>query len=619
MLGPQVIVDLDIIEANARAVTQTCAAQGIEVFGVTKGTCGMPQVARAMLRGGVTGIGESRFENIRRLRASGINNPMLLLRSPPLALADEVVRYVDMSLNSELPIIQALSEAALRRGKVHEVILMVDLGDLREGIWPDDLNTTVEQVLKLRGVRIAGLGTNLLCLSAVKPTRTNLGKLSEYAQQVEQQFGLKLRYVSGGNSGSLPLLLDEGLPAGINHLRVGEAILQGGRDTFYDEPWAALNRNAFVLQGELLEVKRKPSLPIGETAVDAFGNTPIFVDRGERLRGILNIGREDVSPEHLVPMDSQVELIGASSDHLILDIEAVTPPLSVGETVSFYMSYPALLAAMTSEYVRKTSVSAQGKEQASKERLLAQMIEPELVNLLETFDISANLAALHFDSPFQISHTATSEQVSEAVSTALKTKTFPLIISSDTLPTLAALQAVTQQIDRMGLIWIAAEAAYEPLHAVSPHSMLYHAMQSENAEIRLTPQLSPENIVMVGLRNTTPDEAAALNHSGIKVFTMSDMDVFGMHEVINRAIRIASSGTQGVWLHYSPTATDIRGDRGEGEGGITFRETHQAMESIAQSTSLLGISVSHLQADDSPQRVRTVLHFILSALGQQII
>lgn len=137
----------------------------------------------------------------------------------------------------------------------------------------------------MSGVRIAGLGTNLLCLSAVKPTRTNLGKLSDYAQQVEQRFGIKLRYVSGGNSGSLPLLLEEGLPAGINHLRVGEAILQGGRDTFYDEPWEPLNRNAFVLQGELLEVKRKPSLPIGETAVDAFGNTPVFVDRGERLRG----------------------------------------------------------------------------------------------------------------------------------------------------------------------------------------------------------------------------------------------------------------------------------------------------------------------------------------------
>ncbi|SKA93491.1 Predicted amino acid racemase [Thiothrix eikelboomii] len=619
MLGPQVIVDLDIIEANARAVTQTCAMQGIEVFGVTKGTCGMPQVARAMLRGGVTGIGESRFENIRRLRAAGINCPMLLLRSPPLALADEVVRYVDISLNSELPIIQALSEAALRRGKVHEVILMVDLGDLREGIWPDDLRHIVAQVLKLRGVRIAGLGTNLLCLSAVKPTRTNLGKLSEYAQQVEQAFGIKLRYVSGGNSGSLPLLLEEGLPAGINHLRVGEAILQGGRDTFYDEPWELLNRNAFVLQGELLAVKRKPSLPIGETAVDAFGNTPVFVDRGERLRGILNIGREDVSPEHLVPIDPRVELIGASSDHLILDLEAVNPPPQVGATVSFYMSYPALLAAMTSEYVRKTPVSAQGKDQASQERLLAQLIEPELVEVVASLDISANLAALHFDTPADTYHCASSEQANEAVSTALQTKAFPLLISTDTLHTLAALQAATQHTESIGLIWLAAEAAYEPLHAVSPHSMLYHAMQSEQAEIRLTPQLSPENLVMVGLRNTTPDEAAALNRSGIKVFTMSDIDVFGMHEVINRAIRIASSGTQAVWLHYSPTATDIRGDRGEGEGGLTFRETHQAMENIAQSTPLLGISVSHLQADDNPQRVRTVLHFILSALGQQII
>ncbi|WP_020560948.1 alanine racemase [Thiofilum flexile] len=619
MPGPHVLVDLDIIEANARAITQVCTAQGIEVFGVTKGTCGMPQVARAMLRGGVTGIGESRFENIRRLRASGINCPILLLRSAPLALADEVVRYVDMSLNSELPTIQALSEAALRRGKVHDVILMVDLGDLREGIWPDDLQDTVEQVLKLRGVRIAGLGTNLLCLSAVKPTHTNLGKLSEYAQQIEQHFNLKLRYISGGNSGSLPLLLEQGLPEGINHLRIGEAILQGGRDTFYDEPWEALNRNAFILQGELLEVKRKPSLPIGETAVDAFGNTPVFVDRGERLRGILNIGREDVSPEHLVPLDPRIELIGASSDHLILDIEVVSPPPQVGETVSFYMSYPALLAAMTSEYVRKIPVLAQNDPADPDERLLAQLIEPELGDVLSRNDISAHLAALRFTASPYSCYCINAEEVYEAVTSALQANAFPLIISADSLYTLAALQAATQQTDSMGLIWIAATAAYEPLHAISPHSLLYHAMQAASPEVRLTPQLSPENIALVGLRNTTSDEAEALHHSGMQVFTMSDIDILGMHEVINRAIRGASSGTQGVWLHYSPTATDMRTDRGEGEGGLTFRETHQAMESIAQSAQVIGISVSHLNADDHPQRVRSILHFILSALGQQII
>lgn len=618
MLGPQVLVDLDIIEANARAVTQTCAQQGIEVFGVTKGTCGMPQVARAMLRGGVTGIGESRFENIRRLRASGINYPMLLLRSSPISMADEVVRYVDLSLNSELHIIKALSDAALRRGKIHDVILMVDLGDLREGIWPDDLQATVEQVLTMRGVRVAGLGTNLLCLSAVKPTRKNLGKLADYASQIEERFGLKLRYVSGGNSGSLPLLLEEGLPVGINHLRVGEAILQGGRDTFYDEPWQALNRNAFILQGELLEVKRKPSLPIGETAVDAFGNTPTFVDRGERLRGILNIGREDVSPEHLIPIDPKLELIGASSDHLIVDIEAVNPPLQVGTTVSFNMSYPALLAAMTSEYVRKTPVQHHPDDEPEQGRVLVQIIDPELADIQQVMDISSHLSALHFDSAPTIA-AASTEQISESVELALQNQQFPLVVGQDALTIYASLQASTRSIDSMGLIWMGASATYEPLHVLSPRSMLYHAMQSETPELRLTPQLSPENVVIIGLRDTTPDEAAALRASRIKVFTIADIDVLGMHEVINRAMLQASSGTKGVWLHYNPNATDIRGDHGEGAGGITFRETHQAMENISQSTDLLGVCVTGLSPEDSPQRVRHTLHFILSALGQRII
>jgi len=112
MSGPKITIDLSRIERNAMAVVKRCAQSGIQVFGVTKGTCGMPQVARAMLRGGVTGIGESRFENIRRLRASGIDAPIMLLRSPPLSLIEEVIKTVDISLNSELATIRELSRMA---------------------------------------------------------------------------------------------------------------------------------------------------------------------------------------------------------------------------------------------------------------------------------------------------------------------------------------------------------------------------------------------------------------------------------------------------------------------------------------------------------------------------
>ena len=82
-------IDLERIERNARTVVERCRAAGIGVFGVTKGTCGMPQVARAMLRGGVTGIGGLRLRDIRRLRASGDDAPIMLLRSPPLSLIEE--------------------------------------------------------------------------------------------------------------------------------------------------------------------------------------------------------------------------------------------------------------------------------------------------------------------------------------------------------------------------------------------------------------------------------------------------------------------------------------------------------------------------------------------------
>ena len=615
MSGPQVIVDLDIIEANARAITSKCAESGIEVFGVTKGTCGMPQVARAMLRGGVTGIGESRFENIRRLRDSGITAPILLLRSPPLSLVDEVVKDVDISLNSELEIIEALSAAAVRRSKIHDIILMVDLGDLREGVWPDDLDNVVAQVQDLPGVRLVGLGTNLLCLSAVMPSDENLGRLAAYAKQIEEKFDLKLRYVSGGNSGSLPLLLEKGLPAGINHLRVGEAILQGGRDTFYDEPWHALNRDAFLLEGELIEVKRKPSRPIGKTSVDAFGNVPTFVDRGERLRGILNIGREDVNPESLTAIDQRVELLGASSDHLIIDIEAMDPPPEVGDKVHFHMGYSALLAAMTSEYVQKTP-KRQDEENTMHNRSLTIVTDPELERFSKEIDLPARLAELHIDMhPTRV--VDAEHSLGEHIQATLKDEDMPLVFGQDSRSTHAALQAVTQLHDAIGLIVFDAQAHFEPTHTYGPVSSLYHSFKGEPQDV-LTPVLSPENVVLVGLRSTSPNEANALRASRVNVFTIADIDALGMHEVTRRAILLASSGTEGVWVNYNPNVSDIRGDAGEGAGGITFRETHQTMETVHQSCRVLGLSVTGLAAEDSDQRVHHTLHFVLSALGKKI-
>ncbi|MBV8666791.1 MAG: alanine/ornithine racemase family PLP-dependent enzyme [Burkholderiaceae bacterium] len=353
MSSPLVTIDLRIIERNARAVVERCRSAGIEVFGVTKATCGTPEVAHAMLRAGVAGLAESRLENILRLRAAGIACPMMLLRVPALSQAEQVVRHADLSLNSELNVIAALSQAAQRLGAVHKIMLMVDLGDLREGIWPHDLLSAVAQIVRLPGVAIVGLGTNLNCLGGVLPSADNLGTLAALAEEARNRFGLELPYVSGGNSGSLPLLLAGGMPAGVNQLRIGEAMLQGGRDTFYDDPWAALDRGAFTLSAELVELKTKPSVPIGRTGVDAFGRTPQFVSKGDHLRGILNIGLQDINAETLFPLSSGVGIVGASSDHLIVDLHDLHPAPRVGDCLEFRMGYGSLLKAMTSPYVHK--------------------------------------------------------------------------------------------------------------------------------------------------------------------------------------------------------------------------------------------------------------------------
>lgn len=352
MSGPWLGIDLDKIEANAAAITALCARHGIAVAGVTKCVCGHPQVARAMLSGGVAGLADSRLENIRRLRGAGIEAPCLLLRLPPLSGAEQVVEAVDASVNSELAVLQALSQAALRRGRVHEVILMVDLGDLREGVWPDQLLPMVEQSARLPGIRIAGLGSNLACFSGVLPSEQNMRRLAELAEAVEQALARRLEWISGANSSALELIASGGMPTRINHARIGEAILLG-RETIHRRPWPGTVQDAFLLHAEVLELKRKPSLPLGERGENAFGKQLPIEDRGWMERALLNVGREDVQVEGLTPLDPRVTVLAASSGYLALDVTGAGGQLRVGDELVFSLNYAALLAAMTSEYVSK--------------------------------------------------------------------------------------------------------------------------------------------------------------------------------------------------------------------------------------------------------------------------
>lgn len=352
MRGSVLEVDLNKLTRNTEHVVAKCRQKGIEVVGVTKGFSAMHPIVEAMLAGGIEEVADSRMEHIVELRKRNFHNPMTLLRIPQLSDVDNVVRYADASVNSEILVIKALAEAALRLGKVHNIILMVDVGDLREGIMEENVLDTVRQIIGLTGVTLIGLGTNMGCFGGILPSVNNLGILVELGYAVKRQLGYKLEVLSGGGTSSLLLVENDMVPAGINQLRIGEGILLG-TDTTNNRliPW--LCQDAFCLRTEVIEVKDKPSVPIGEIGKDAFGNVPHFIDEGIRKRAILSLGKQDVYIEGIFPLEEDVKILGASSDHTIIDITDARRDIIVGDEIVFGLTYPGLLSASDSRYVEK--------------------------------------------------------------------------------------------------------------------------------------------------------------------------------------------------------------------------------------------------------------------------
>jgi predicted amino acid racemase len=350
---PRLEVDLSKLAHNVRQIIEIFGSKGASVFGVTKGTCGDPKIANIYLNNGIEVIADSRLANLAKLRQSGITAPLLLLRSPGLNEAKAIVELADMSLQTEITTIEEIARCAIQNNTTHKIILMIELGDLREGLIPKELDAAVEQILKLDGIELIGLGANLGCLGGILMDNRNMAELSRHAQNIEDRFGLELEYVSVGNSVVYSWIKDAEDVYRINNVRLGESILLGGRD-LPEQKIPGLYLDVFTLVAEVIEAKTKPSIPWGKVFVDAFGNIPEFDDRGLIQRVILNVGRQDTSAQDLIPR-KDIEIVGATSDHLILD--AKKSGLSVGDEIEFDMYYGALLAAMTSPYVKKCYVN----------------------------------------------------------------------------------------------------------------------------------------------------------------------------------------------------------------------------------------------------------------------
>ena len=353
MTTPRIDINIAKIAHNAKELKELYGSKGVRIIGVTKVVCGDSNIADALLKSGISVLADSRIANIHRMRDAGIQAQFVLLRTPIPSQIEDVVRYTDISLNSELLVIKALSKSAVKQDTTHKLILMVELGDLREGIMPSDLEDIVRAVIEMDGIKLVGIGTNLACLGGIKPDEEKMGYLSSIVRDVEEKFRLTLEFVSGGNSANYSWFISTEDTGMINNLRLGESIYLGC-ETLYRKPIPGLFTDAFTLITEVIESKIKPSVPYGEVCQDAFGNVPEFQDRGQIRRAILGVGLQDVLVSGLTPR-LDIDILGASSDHIIVDAKQIG--LKVGDEVEFDLNYGALLSVMTSPYVIKKYVN----------------------------------------------------------------------------------------------------------------------------------------------------------------------------------------------------------------------------------------------------------------------
>lgn len=344
---PALEMNIRAIRENTEVLASLLESRGISLTGVVKGFNALPEGVDQMVAGGCRHIASSRLEQLAAMKNRGVDLPLMLLRLPMLSEIDELVQVADISLNSEWETVSALDRASAAHGRQHGVVLMQDMGDLREGFYdPEELIALALHIENtLKNLTLKGIGTNLGCYGAIKPSTHNLGALVQTAARIEAAIGRPLEIVSGGATSSLPLLVSGTMPKGINNLRIGEGLLVN-RDL--PEYWGVsipgLRNDTFLLKAEVIEIKEKPSHPVGEIFIDAFGGSPTFADRGNRRRAILAVGKQDVCDlTQLVPMTSGIEIVGGSSDHLILDIEDCPAALAVGDILSFGIHYGPML------------------------------------------------------------------------------------------------------------------------------------------------------------------------------------------------------------------------------------------------------------------------------------
>ena len=322
---------------------------------VSKILCGNKEYLKLLLDLEIQEVHDSRISNLKVIKSIDPKVQTVYIKPPPKKSIKGLVKYADVSLNTEFETIKLISEEAQKQDKIHKIIIMIEMGDLREGVMGEDLIEFYSSIFKLPNINVIGIGTNLNCLNGIMPTHDKMIQLSLYEQLIEATFDKKIPWVSGGSSVTIPMIYKKLIPKGVNHFRIGETLFFGN-NLITNKALKGMKTDVFKLFTEIIELTEKPKVPTGEVGTNVAGESPEINenDYGKTsFRAILDIGLLDIEIKSITPANKRHKLSGASSDMIILDIGRNSGKLKTGDMVEFKLDYMGVLRILNSGYIEK--------------------------------------------------------------------------------------------------------------------------------------------------------------------------------------------------------------------------------------------------------------------------
>lgn len=350
-----ITLDSAKLKHNFDYLEKLFSSEGIQWAVVSKLLCGNRMFLQELVNLGVKQLCDSRVSNMKAIKKMAPDIETIYIKPPPLRSIPDIVKYADISFNTEFSTINLINDEAGRQQKIHKILIMIEMGELREGVMRDDFIDFFEKVFTLPNIEVVGIGTNMTCLYGVLPNHDKLIQLSLYEQLIEARFNKQIPYVSGGASVVIPLIFEKLLPKGINHFRVGETLFCG-TDVYHDTTLPDMHNDVFMLYAEIIELIEKPMVPSGDMGTNLEGVTFEFDDTSmgkTSYRALLDIGLLDVESGHLFPVDPQVEFVGSSSDMIVIDLGKNEQNYQTGDLIEFKLDYMGILRIMNSRYISK--------------------------------------------------------------------------------------------------------------------------------------------------------------------------------------------------------------------------------------------------------------------------